>query len=136
TEVDVRHAARLRLTLDGLLRLLLGADEQHAPAPGDVLPDEPVRSVDAVEGLVQIDDVDPVALTEDETTHLRVPAPGLVPEMDASFQQLLHAYDGHGRASLKVGSSVRASAGRGLQSDATSGSRTCLVRISRSGTGR
>ena len=110
-EVHVRHAARGGLTLDRLLRLLLRADEQHAAALGDVLAHEPVRGVDAVEGLVQVDDVDPVALSEDESLHLRVPTPGLVPEMDASFQQLLHAYDGHGRASLKVRSSVRASAG-------------------------
>ena len=95
------HAARL--ALDRLLRLLLRADEQHAAAVGDVLPHEPVRGVDAVERLVQVDDVDPVALTEDETPHLRVPAPGLVTEMDSGLQQLLHAYDGHGRASLRFG---------------------------------
>jgi len=69
-------------------------------AAGDGLAHEPVRGVDAVEGLVEIDDVDPVALTEDETTHLRVPAPGLVAEMNSGLQELLHAYDGHGRASL------------------------------------
>jgi len=36
--------------------------------------------------LVQVDDVDAVALPEDETTHLRVPTPGLVTEMDSGLQ--------------------------------------------------
>ncbi len=38
--------------------------------------------------LLQVDDVDGVALAEDVGLHLRVPAPGLVPEVDAGFQQL------------------------------------------------
>src|SRR3954452_5759360 len=44
---------------------------------------------------MEIDDVDPVALTEDVTLHLRVPTPGLVAEMDAGLQQLLHSHDSH-----------------------------------------
>ena len=99
----------LRLLLDRLLRLLLRPDEQHGAAVGDGVADEAVRGVDAVEGLVQVDDVDPVALAEDETPHLRVPAPGLVAEVDSGLQQLLHGHDGHGRASLGS-ASARASA--------------------------
>src|SRR6185312_582119 len=55
---------------------------------------EPVGGVDALEGLLQVDDVDPVALPEDEALHLRVPAPGLVTEVDPGLQQLLHGDDG------------------------------------------
>ena len=49
--------------------------------------------------LLQVDDVDAVALAEDVVLHLRVPALGLVPEVDAGFEQLLHGDggDGHGR---------------------------------------
>src|SRR4029077_13841840 len=43
--------------------------------------------------LLQIDDVDAVALGEDVALHLRVPAPGLVTEVDAALQELLHADD-------------------------------------------
>src|SRR5918995_1190773 len=94
--VDVRHATALGLVLDRLLGLLLGADEQDRAAALDGAPDEPVRGVDPLEGLLQIDDVDAVALTEDETAHLRVPTARLVAEVDAGLQQLLHGDDSHG----------------------------------------
>ena len=53
---------------------------------GDGLLDELVRVVDLRERLLDVDDVDAVALSEDETTHLRVPTPGLVTEMDSGLQ--------------------------------------------------
>ena len=65
-------------------------------ALGDGVADEVVRLLDVVEGLAQVDDVDAVALGEDEALHLRVPAPGLVPEVDTALQQLAHGHDGHG----------------------------------------
>ena len=40
--------------------------------------------------LLQIEDVDAVAHTEDERRHLRVPAAGVMTEMHASFQKLAH----------------------------------------------
>ena len=48
-----------------------------------------------LEGLAQVDEVDPVALTEDEALHLRVPSPRLVAEVDSGLQQLPHGDDGH-----------------------------------------
>ena len=65
----------------------------------DGLLDELVGAVDEGQGLLQVDDVDAVALGEDEALHLRVPATGLVPEVDAALEQLLHGDDGHGRSS-------------------------------------
>ena len=62
---------------------------------GDGLLDELVGVVDVPERLLQVDDVDAVALGEDESLHLRVPAAGLVPEVDAAVEQLLHADDCH-----------------------------------------
>ena len=94
--VDVRHADALRLLLDRVLSLLLRADEEHvAAALGDVA-DEVVRLLEQLERLLEIDDVDPAALGEDEPLHLRVPATRLVAEVDSSLQQLLHGDDGHG----------------------------------------
>jgi hypothetical protein len=81
---------------DGLLRLALGADEHDRPAVGDRLLDEVVGAVDVAQGLGQVDDVDAVALGEDEALHLRVPALGLVPEVRAALEQLAHGDDGHG----------------------------------------
>src|SRR5262249_34396392 len=78
---------------DGLLRLLLGADVQDGPAVRDGLLDELVRAVDVVQRLLQVNDVDAVALGEDVALHLRVPAPGLVTEVDAALEELLHGDD-------------------------------------------
>src|SRR5215203_3385892 len=75
---------------DGLLGLPLGADEQDPLA----FTGEPLYElsdlVEQLERLLQVDDVDSVTLAEDIRLHLRVPTPGLVPEVDASLQQLLH----------------------------------------------
>ena len=100
TLVDVGHADALGLLLDRLLRLALGADEQDRAAAGDGVLDELVAGVDVGERLLQVDDVDAVALGEDESLHLGVPATGLVPEVDAALEQLTHGDDGHGRSSL------------------------------------
>ena len=94
--VDVGHADARGLLGDDFLRLTLGADEQDRAAVGDRLLDELVGVVDVPERLLQVDDVDAVALGEDEALHLRVPATGLVPEVDAAVEQLLHADDCHG----------------------------------------
>src|SRR5690606_16374621 len=93
--VDVRHADLLGIALDRVLSLLLGADEQDRAAVGDELADESVGRLDAAERLLEIDDVDAVALSEDEAPHLRVPTTGLVTEVDTRFQHLTHADDGH-----------------------------------------
>src|SRR5690606_22890172 len=59
--------------------------------------------IDVGQRLLQIDDVDAVAVGEDEPLHLRVPATGLVPEMRAAVEQLLHGYDSHcSRISLSL----------------------------------
>src|SRR6516165_2165486 len=57
------------------------------------LPDELVCLVDEVQGLLEIDDVNPIALSENESLHLRVPAPGLVAKVNAALQQLPHGDD-------------------------------------------
>jgi hypothetical protein len=95
TLVDVGHADAGRLLGDRLLGLLLGPDEEHRAAVGDGLLDELVRLVDVGQGLVQVDDVEPVALGQDEALHLRVPSTGLVPEVDARLEHFLHGDDGH-----------------------------------------
>ena len=94
--VHVRHADAGRLVGDGLLRLLLGADEHDRSAVGDGLLDELVRLVDVGQRLLQVDDVDAVAVGEDEPLHLGIPATGLMPEVGAAVKQLLHGYNSHG----------------------------------------
>ena len=79
---------------------------------GDGLLDELVGAVDERQRLLQVDDVDAVALGEDEALHLRVPAPGLVPEVDAALEELAHRDDGHA-VFLLVTASARRAGGRG-----------------------
>src|SRR5699024_4948926 len=98
--VHVRHTHPGGLLGDGLLGLLLRADEQDGAAVGDGLLDELVRTVDVLQGLQQVDDVDAVAHGEDEALHLRVPTPGLVPEVHAALKELAHGDDGHGSSFL------------------------------------
>ena len=94
--VDVGHADAGSLLGDGLLRLLLRTHEEDGAAVSDRLLDELVRAVDVAQRLLQVDDVDAVALGEDEALHLGVPAAGLVPEVDTALEQLAHGHDGHG----------------------------------------
>jgi hypothetical protein len=61
--------------------------------------------------LLEVDDVDPAALGEDEALHLRVPAPRLVAEVHSSLQQLLHGDDCHGESFLWL-TGLRRRAGR------------------------
>src|SRR5690606_11981469 len=89
--VDVRHARAARFGRQDLLGLLLGADEQDgAAARGDAL--QEVEGLLALhQRLLQVDDEDAVALREDVTLHLRVAALGLVTEVHAGFEELLHS---------------------------------------------
>src|SRR5699024_29464 len=91
--VHVGHAHAGGLLLHGLLRLLLGADEQDGAAVGDGLLDEVERLVDVGQRLHQVDDVDAVALGEDEATDLGVAATGLVSDVDAALQERAHGDD-------------------------------------------
>jgi hypothetical protein len=105
--VDVGHAHARGLRGDGLLRLLLGADEHDAAAVRDRLLDVVVGDVDELQRLLEVDDVDPVALGEDEALHLGVPPSGLVPEVDAALEELAHRDDGHADALLPAPASGR-----------------------------
>src|SRR6476660_2259378 len=62
-----RSLATRECTVWKLVSMLFRADEQHGSTVRRGLAHEPVRGVDAIERLVQIDDVDAVALSEDET---------------------------------------------------------------------
>jgi len=76
--VDVEHAAALGLFLDGLLGLLLGAHKKNRPALGDRVAHERVGLLHHPDGLLQVDNVDAVPLSEDERLHLGIPAAGLM----------------------------------------------------------
>ena len=62
--------------------------------------------VEPLDGLGEVDDVDPVALREDERAHLGIPAASLVAEMDAGLEKLPHGDGGHAWSSCSVRSSA------------------------------
>src|SRR5690606_28839124 len=91
--VDVRHAAAGGLGGDQLTGGALGADEQNVAAAGGQLLHELGGVLVLGHRLLEVDDVDLVAMAEDIGGHLGVPVAGLVTEVDASFQHFAH--EGH-----------------------------------------
>ena len=100
--VDVGHVDALRLLGDGVLRLLLRAHEEHGSAARRDVGDERVRLLEQRLRLGEVDDVDAAALAEDESLHLRIPAPRLVAEVNAGLQEVLHGHDRHEMCSLRL----------------------------------
>ena len=98
--VDVGHANAGGFACDRFLSLLLGSDEEHRATVRHRFLQEFVRAVNVGQRLLQVDDVDAVALGEDEPPHLGVPPAGLVSEVHAALKQLLHRDDGHDLAPL------------------------------------
>src|ERR1019366_1218287 len=88
--VHVEHRAALRLFGNCVLSLALGAYEEDDSAVRSQILHKFRRFLEHLQRLLQIDNVDPVALTNDELLHLGVPSLGLVPEVNACFEQLLH----------------------------------------------
>ncbi len=101
--VDVRHRGARRLFGDRVLGLLLRPHEEHRLAVSRLLADEVHRLVQPTHGLLEIDDVNAVALGEDERPHTGIPAARLVAEVDASFEERLHLNRGghSGRESFR-----------------------------------
>src|SRR4029077_13352428 len=87
--VDERHAGTDRFLGHDLLRLPLGADEEDVASFRGDAADVIERLPEARGGLLEVDDVDPIALPEDELAHLGVPALRLVSEVDTRLQELL-----------------------------------------------
>jgi hypothetical protein len=93
--IDERLAAAPGRLGDLLACLALGADEEHAPAARDGIAHGLQRRIERRHRLFQVNDMDAVSHAEDEGLHLRVPAAGVVAEMDAGFQKLAHGKGGH-----------------------------------------
>src|SRR6266550_283686 len=89
------HSRALGFLGDRLLRLLLRSDEEDLPTVGGEVPHEDVGLFDTRERLLKIDDVDAVALHEDEALHLWIPAASLMSEVNPGLQELLHRDDCH-----------------------------------------
>ena len=100
--VDVMNAGAGRFIADGILRLLLGAHKKHGFAVGRQIAHEHIRFLQLADRFLQVDDINAVALRKNIRGHFGVPAAGLVSEVDAGLQQLLHGYDCHNAKSSLV----------------------------------
>src|SRR5688572_23043934 len=89
--VDEMLAAAPRRFGDRILRLALGADEQHLAAGRRGLADEIERAREQRHGLRLVDDMSPVAVFENLGFHLWIPGKGMVAKMRYGLEQLLHA---------------------------------------------
>ena len=85
--VDIGHASTLGLGLDGLLRLLLGADEKNGTTLGSDVAQRGIGAVAVDDGLLEIENVDAIALTKDVGTHLGVPTTRLVTVVAPGIKQ-------------------------------------------------
>ena len=79
---------------DGFLGLPLGSHKQHVLALRGHFAYEARGVLEHFQGFLQVDYVDSVAFAEDVFLHLRIPALGLVPEVNTGFEQFLHRYCG------------------------------------------
>ncbi len=102
TLVNVGLADAGCLLGDCFLSLLLGSHEEDGSTVCNEVLDEVVCTVDVLKRLLKVNDVNATALGEDESLDFRVPAPGLVSEVNAAVEQLADSNDGHGRAPSMV----------------------------------
>jgi hypothetical protein len=79
----VHCACAIGFILYDVDELALGADEQDAFSTEHDIACQRLRDFQLTKCLLEIDDVDSVAFREDETAHLRVPATGLVAEVNS-----------------------------------------------------
>ena len=95
TGVDVVHTDAGSLFLHSVSSLLFRADEEDGLAILSEVAHEAVSLLELFDGLLQVDDVDTVALAVDILRHFRVPSAGLVTEVDTGLKKLFHRYDCH-----------------------------------------
>ena len=87
---DIRHSAAVGFGLNRLSRGTLSADKQHLATVGDYGLNKPAGLLVQRNCTLKVDDMDIVALPEDERCHFGVPVPSLVPKMHPSFEHLAH----------------------------------------------
>ena len=80
----------MRLHVDHITRLALGAHHQDGAALAAELAHKLHRLLELRQRLLEVDDVNLVAMAVNERRHLGVPEAGLVSEMDARFQHFTH----------------------------------------------
>ena len=79
--IDIVHADTFSLFADRVLGLLLRPDEKYRLSFGNDVANEIVGFLELLDGHLEIDDIDAVALSKDVGSHFGVPSASLVSEM-------------------------------------------------------
>src|ERR1700688_2600736 len=90
--IDVEHAAAVRFLRNRFLCLALCSQEKDGLAAAALFAHKAGSLAKQLQCLLQINDVDSIAFAENILLHLRIPAAGLMAEMNSSLQQFLHRY--------------------------------------------
>ena len=90
TVVNIVLTCPLGLFTNGVLSLFFGADEQYFVAVLNGITQKAVSLFEIAYSLLQIDNIDAVTSAKNIRLHFRVPAFGLVTEVNPGFKQLLH----------------------------------------------
>ncbi len=130
--VDVEGSAALGLLADGVLGLLLRADEEHLPTLRGEVADEVVGVAEELDGLLEVNDVDAVPGTENVGLHLGVPSARLMAEVHPGFEQVLHRDIGH--TSYLIIASLHSDSRTTGPYQKAPGARNCLTGSSNRGT--
>jgi hypothetical protein len=88
--VDEEHAAAIRFFRNRILCLTLGPDKENDFSLSNDIGYELSRLLEEFESLLQVDDVDAVALAKNVLLHLWIPALRLVAEVNAGLQKFFH----------------------------------------------
>ena len=99
---NIRHCNARSLSCDSFGSLLLCAYEENGSVMSDSLLYEVVSLVDKLKRLEQIDDVNTVALRKNVLLHLRIPAAGLVSEVNTGLKHFAHCNLSHFMTFLSV----------------------------------
>ncbi len=89
------HSTSFRLLANGFLGLFFCADKEYNTLICRKFPYEPVGLLELPQGLLKINNVNPVPGPEDVPFHLWVPPSGLVAEVHTCLQKLFHRNDRH-----------------------------------------
>ena len=84
--IYIRHSHAGSLLSNCFLRLLLRPDKHDAATMGHGLLNIFVCTINISKRLLQINDVNAIALGENEALHLGIPTTGLMPEVNAAIE--------------------------------------------------
>ena len=88
----VRHTATFGVLFNDLARSALGANEHDLVFVFSQPADETQRVIERRDSVLEVDDMNFIARSENVLIHLRVPEASLVAKVRAGLQQLAHAY--------------------------------------------